>query len=169
MSVGTGTSTRAEAVAAVEALGRDPVAAAGNVDVGCFQISLRHHPFAFPGLDTAFDPAANADYAARFLLQLRARWGGWEEAVGPYHSTTPEAAVPYRAAVLARWAGSPAGAAPMASAAPVMALGLARSGPRPPLRMGGVVVWTPAGALMPAPRMAGVRLPRVVVPTRRTT
>lgn len=68
-----------------------------QVDVGCMQINLQSHPSAFRGIDEAFDPAANADFAARFLLQLRDDAGGnWFQATGWYHSRTPELAAPYR-------------------------------------------------------------------------
>ena len=61
-----------------------------SVDVGCMQISLTYHPDAFSSLDQAFDPAANADYGARFLLQLYEKTGSWPKAVEWYHSATPE-------------------------------------------------------------------------------
>ena len=48
-----------------------------NIDVGCFQINLQHHPSAFTDLNQAFDPTANAQYAARFLTGLRSRLGSW--------------------------------------------------------------------------------------------
>jgi len=72
-----------------------------SIDVGCFQINLHYHPAAFTGLDEAFDPQANAAYAARFLSELRTRTGSWEGAVAAYHSTTPERGGPYRDRVLA--------------------------------------------------------------------
>jgi len=74
----------------------------GQIDVGCMQVNLQSHPAAFRDLDDAFDPAANADYAARFLKQLRADAGGnWHTAVGYYHSRTPELAADYRERVAA--------------------------------------------------------------------
>ena len=73
-----------------------------QVDVGCMQVNLQAHPAAFRDLDDAFDPAANADYAARFLLRLRADAGGnWYSAVGHYHSRTPALAADYRERVAA--------------------------------------------------------------------
>jgi hypothetical protein len=73
-----------------------------QVDVGCMQVNLQSHPEAFRDLDDAFDPAANADYAARFLLRLRADAGGdWTAAVGFYHSRTPGLAADYRERVAA--------------------------------------------------------------------
>ncbi len=77
-----------------------------NIDVGCFQINLRSHPTAFNTLDQAFDPAANAQYAARFLASLHARLGTWQDAVAAYHSATPERGVPYQQAVYSNWSAS---------------------------------------------------------------
>ncbi len=68
-----------------------------QVDVGCMQINLQSHPSVFRTIDEAFDPAANADFAARFLQQLRDdASGNWYLATGWYHSRTPELADPYR-------------------------------------------------------------------------
>jgi hypothetical protein len=72
-----------------------------SVDVGCFQINLLQHPTAFASLEEAFDPSANAAYAARFLLLLRTRTGSWENAIAAYHSATPELGSAYRDNVLA--------------------------------------------------------------------
>ena len=74
-----------------------------NIDVGCFQISLLHHPLAFASLDQAFDPAANAHYAAKFLLSLHGRYGNWADAVAAYHSANPILGTPYRRSVFAAW------------------------------------------------------------------
>jgi soluble lytic murein transglycosylase-like protein len=73
-----------------------------SIDTGCAQVNLMHHPAAFASLEQAFDPAANADYAARFLKELRTAAGGnWMTAVGYYHSQTPELADAYRQQVQA--------------------------------------------------------------------
>jgi hypothetical protein len=81
-----------------------------SIDTGCAQVNLMHHPAAFASLEQAFDPAANADYAARFLRELRTAAGGnWMTAVGYYHSQTPELAETYRQqvqAVTSRGAGA---------------------------------------------------------------
>ncbi len=61
-----------------------------SIDVGCMQISLTTHPDAFASMDQAFDPFLNADYGARFLLQLFQKTGSWPKAVEFYHSATPE-------------------------------------------------------------------------------
>jgi len=78
---------------------------AQDVDVGCFQISLQNHPDAFATLDEAFDPAANATYAAEFLTELKAQTGSWIQAIADYHSADPAAGIPYQARVLAAWHG----------------------------------------------------------------
>ena len=91
---------KAAAIAAVRVLQADGVR---SIDVGCLQINLRHHPQAFSSLEEAFDPAANARYAARFMAELQATRGDWLQAAGNYHSQTPSFAEPYRARVAAAW------------------------------------------------------------------
>jgi hypothetical protein len=61
-----------------------------SIDVGCMQISLTMHPDAFPDMMQAFDPASNADYGARFLVQLYGKTNSWTRAVEMYHSATPD-------------------------------------------------------------------------------
>ena len=78
-----------------------------NIDVGCFQVSLLHHPNAFKDLETAFDPVANADYAGGFLASLKERTGSWDRAVAAYHSADPARGEPYRRLVFAAWNGTP--------------------------------------------------------------
>jgi hypothetical protein len=92
--------TKEEAVAAVQALRARGVTV---IDAGCMQVNLHHHPDAFPSLEHAFDPAANARYAALFLKRLNATRNDWELAAAHYHSTTPERADAYRLKVLANW------------------------------------------------------------------
>ena len=89
---------KAEAVAEVRQL---QAGGMRSIDVGCMQINQRHHPNAFSSLEEAFDPLANARYAARFLKELHATRGDWMRAVGNYHSNTPERAELYRNAVAA--------------------------------------------------------------------
>ena len=60
-----------------------------SIDVGCMQISLTQHPNAFMDLNQAFDPTSNADYGARFLVQLYGKTNSWPMAVAMYHSATP--------------------------------------------------------------------------------
>ncbi len=105
--------SRAEALAAAEAAIR-----AGRVstDLGCFQINFRWHGSAFAGPEEMLDPAAGADYAARFLADLHAEAGDWTVAAGWYHSRTPSHARRYRA-VFTR-ARAEIGRSPPAPAAP---------------------------------------------------
>ncbi len=94
--------SKAAAIAEVQALQARGVR---SIDIGCMQVNLRHHPQAFASLDEAFDPAANAGYAARFLVELQAARGGdWQRAAAAYHSQTPELGDAYRSRVIAAWA-----------------------------------------------------------------
>jgi hypothetical protein len=81
-----------------------------SIDIGCMQVNRMHHPHAFASLEQGFDPVANADYAARFLRQLREgpAGGDWMKAAGFYHSQTPERAEGYRAKVQAALGGAQA-------------------------------------------------------------
>ena len=74
-----------------------------SIDVGCLQVNLMHHPAAFISLEQAFDPGANARYAARFLDALHDRSQDSTQAIGDYHSQTPTLGAAYRNRVLARW------------------------------------------------------------------
>lgn len=60
------------------------------VDVGCMQVNLHWHPDAFASVEEGFDPAASAEYAASFLMQLQAESGDWMVAAGNYHSRTAQ-------------------------------------------------------------------------------
>jgi hypothetical protein len=72
------------------------------MDIGCMQVDLQLHPDAFKSLDQAFDPAANADYAARYLRSMHDEaHGDWNVAVGWYHSHTVDLAADYRDRVAA--------------------------------------------------------------------
>jgi hypothetical protein len=92
--------TKAQAVAAVRDMQAHGVQ---SIDVGCGQVNLMHHPNAFPSLDVAFDPQANAAYAGKFLKELFDRTGDWTRAVALYHSATPGIGDDYRNKVLAVW------------------------------------------------------------------
>jgi hypothetical protein len=92
--------TKAEAIAAVRAMQARGVR---SIDVGCGQINLMHHPNAFPSLEVAFEPAANAAYAARFLRELFTQTGDWDKAAARYHSATPDIGDEYQQKVLAVW------------------------------------------------------------------
>lgn len=107
---------RAAAIAAVRELQGRGVRV---IDVGCMQVNLHHHPRAFASLEEAFDPVANARYAARFLSDLQQAAGGdWMVAAGRYHSHTPHLAEAYRARVAAAWPAAREAAQRLAAAAP---------------------------------------------------
>lgn len=95
--------SRVDAVAFVKALQADGVE---NIDVGCMQINLKYHPDAFASIEQAFDPAANAAYAATFLRERFAVTWSWILAAGQYHSTTPELNQKYRDKVAKLWQGT---------------------------------------------------------------
>lgn len=81
-----------------------------NIDVGCMQVNLHWHREAFDSLEEAFDPAANAAYAAEFLSNLFAETRDWDTAAAYYHSRTPERAEYYTGKVrvaLAELEGQP--------------------------------------------------------------
>ena len=89
-----------------------------NVDVGCMQVNWRWHGEAFDSPEQMMDPAANTDYAARFLVDLWRREGTWDAAVQAYHSTDPERGAAYLARVERNRRSG--GGALVAAAAPVM-------------------------------------------------
>jgi Transglycosylase SLT domain len=144
-----------------------------NIDVGCFQINLQSHPSAFSNLDQAFDPTANAQYAARFLSSLHTKLGSWEDAVAAYHSATPALGVPYRQLVYANWS-TPEGWQHALAAAPNLSL--------PPREIANALkifsidgrevrVWTPsasgrAAAVVAIAGGAAAPLPHIVTPGR---
>ena len=145
-------NTKAEAIAAVRAAQARGIQ---SIDVGCAQINLMHHPDAFASFDEAFDPAANAKVAARFLTSLHTRLGNWEDAVAAYHSATPALGVPYRQAVYSNWS------APVVAPQPVSPVKI--------FSINGVEirVWTPsaigtAASIVAIPASNALPLPRVI-------
>jgi len=84
------------------------------IDIGCFQVDLYYHPAAFASLEEAFDPGANADYAARFLTVLRGRTGSWPAAIAGYHSGLAPEGEGYRQKVMTQWASAGAAVATIA-------------------------------------------------------
>ncbi|MGC8469104.1 MAG: transglycosylase SLT domain-containing protein [Acetobacteraceae bacterium] len=142
--------------AAVAAVAQLQAGGVHTIDVGCLQVDLRHHPHAFPSLAVAFDPVANADYAAGFLRRLHDRLGSWRAAAAAYHSMTPALGAAYEAKVMAAWpmerrlAGlAPPTGLPAAAMAPGTIL--------PPFRaaLGPLII----PSLQPPPRI--IRLPQV--------
>lgn len=86
-----------------------------NIDVGCMQVNLHWHGDAFDSLEEAFDPPANAAYAADFLGRLYDETRDWDVAAAYYHSRTPARAEYYSGKVrvaLTELQGSPAISAP---------------------------------------------------------
>jgi hypothetical protein len=77
-----------------------------SIDTGCLQVNLQQHPAAFRTIEDAFDPIQNADYAARFLVQLQRETGDWIRAAGLYHSRTPALSENYRSKVQHVFAGT---------------------------------------------------------------
>ena len=92
--------SKAAAIAAAQAFQASGIQ---SIDVGCMQVNLMQHPDAFTSLDQAFDPAANAAYAARFLTQLFNQTNAWPLAAAAYHSFTPDLGADYARKVLAAW------------------------------------------------------------------
>lgn len=76
--------------AALAYVAQEQARGATSFDVGCFQLNHRWHGQAFASVRAMFDPTANADYAARFLLENYAEAGDWTLAAGLYHSRLPE-------------------------------------------------------------------------------
>ena len=93
-------ASKAEAIAHVEALRRD---GRRNIDVGCMQINLMHHPDAFADLDEAFQPERNVGYGADFLRRLHQETGSWARAVERYHTADAARGQAYRERVYDRW------------------------------------------------------------------
>jgi hypothetical protein len=98
--VGQTFPTKAAAIAAVNHLRGRGVK---SIDVGCMQINLLWHANAFANLEAAFDPVANVAYAAKYLNELKDDRRSWVEAVGYYHSATPEYRERYKAKVMRIW------------------------------------------------------------------
>ncbi len=156
-----------------------------SIDVGCFQINLLYHPDAFATLEEGFDARANADYAARFLSDLHTRGGSWERAVAWYHSATPGVGERYRDRVLADWSGGglrilplpPPGEAPVATAFfQRTTTALTNTGTaRDPyvvlasLHAGGMRIWMPSQAALPAAPLAGPPASGLARPAVRET
>jgi soluble lytic murein transglycosylase-like protein len=74
---------RGEAVRRFEKARRE---GARLIDVGCMQVNHHFHGKNFASVEDMLDPARNVDYAARFLVELKAREGSWTKAVARYHA-----------------------------------------------------------------------------------
>ena len=93
-------NSKSEAVAETEMLLTQGVR---NIDVGCMQINLMYHAEAFETLESAFDPATNAQYGANYLKTRYQHTKDWPEAAANYHSTTPALSERYKARVMHLW------------------------------------------------------------------
>lgn len=100
--VGRYLPTKAAAIAEVRRLQARGVT---NIDVGCMQVNLYYHGDAFDGLEDAFDPYKNAEYAAAFLADLNREAGSWPKAVANYHSREAERGGSYQQKVYDLWYG----------------------------------------------------------------
>jgi hypothetical protein len=144
--------SKAQAIAAVRAMQARGVR---SIDVGCMQVNLMYHPDAFPGLEQAFDPAANTAYSGRLLRQLFTQAGSWPKAVALYHSATPELAEPYARKVMAVWPEESRRSAPATALANAWGATLGHGDFMPVRRNLGGVATVSAGSavgLMPAAR-----------------
>ena len=153
-----GASHRFDSFEAALAFARGPVArVAGNVDLGCFQISERWHGAEFAGPEEMLDPRRNALYAARLLAGHHARTGDWTLAAGSYHSFTEPLAAAYRtrfrSELAALGAAPPATRLAEAPQAPARRV-VGRVGRASPLRAGGET-FTQVAGLAPTPGRVG--------------
>ena len=108
-------ASKGEAIAHVERL---RAAGERNIDVGCMQINLMHHPNAFASLDEAFEPGRNVAYGASYLQGLEKETGSWNRAVERYHTADPDRGRDYRERVYQRWARAPLDVGPGSAASP---------------------------------------------------
>jgi len=99
ISVGTRTVIPANKEEAVQVLRARPVR---GIFVGCMQLSLKHHAWAFDSKADMLEPAENVDYGAGLLVELRAKAGTWAKAVQRYQGGTPAAQRRYACKVAAK-------------------------------------------------------------------
>jgi hypothetical protein len=92
--------SKEEALARIDDLRR---AGRSNIDVGCMQVNLHHHPDAFGDLGQALDPARNVAYGAALLAELEEQTQSWDLAIERYHSSDPARGHAYRERVLENW------------------------------------------------------------------
>jgi hypothetical protein len=92
---------------AIDGLNKPRLPQPANIDVGCFQISMKYHPTAFANMAEALDPVANSRYAAKFLRSLWEKFGDWERAAAAYHSATEGSDSDYAQRVVTAWKGTP--------------------------------------------------------------
>jgi|GEM_PF-2382746 len=74
-----------------------------NVDVGCLQVSVKHHGHKFKNLEEMLDPIKNVSYAAKYVAENYAETNNWKQAVAYYHSRTPSIGKEYLNKVMRVW------------------------------------------------------------------
>ena len=95
--------TRAEAFSSLTAEVERADDAGKQLGVGLFQIEYRFHAHRFESVESMLDPYTNSRVAADILSEgLSASGGDVWEAVGRFHSSTPELADAYRRRVAKR-------------------------------------------------------------------
>jgi hypothetical protein len=158
---GTGSyfASKEEAIAAVRGLQARGVR---SIDVGCLQVNLQQHPDAFASLDLAFDPTANAQFAAGFLIELFGQTHSWPRAAASYHSQTPTLGSAYQRRVLAEWAiPEPPDSLGEGAIPPLSSVSATRSEPGSSARASGTVFSRPAAfairGMQGGGRQAGAR------------
>ena len=67
------------------------------------QVNLKWHKHNFKKINDMISPEPNVSYAASFLIQLKSKYGNWNEAIKHYHSSNPIKNKPYLNKVLAYW------------------------------------------------------------------
>jgi Transglycosylase SLT domain. len=77
----------ARSTAHAKAAARTFASAARSVSGGCFQVNIGAH--ARDGAAWVFDPVESAMFAARLLVTLHARHGGWAAALAAYNGAAP--------------------------------------------------------------------------------
>lgn len=153
--------SKAEVIAAVQAFQAKGVR---SIDVGCMQVNLMHHPKAFSDLDEAFDPAANARYAVRFLSSLFQQAKDWHLATAWYHSMAPDRGEEYQRLVFGRVMAPMGGSGGMTGGAAVAGFGQAKP-------TGPYGVWPPPGeryAAIPPLNFAFAAIPHALQPKAAT-
>jgi soluble lytic murein transglycosylase-like protein len=77
-------SSRSEALISYA---KSKLAGAKLIDLGCMQVNVHYHGKNFASVGAMLDPAANVEYAAKFLNELRLQEGSWTMAVARYHAS----------------------------------------------------------------------------------
>lgn len=76
-------------------------------DVGCMQVSLKHHEYAFQSIADGFRAEVNVRYGLEYLSTLRAKHGSWPLAAAHYHNGKPGPQFTYLQRVLGAMSALP--------------------------------------------------------------